>query len=51
MERPTYFSELSEEEQQRFLERARRQLPELDRRYKKAIENLNRISRGLRPKS
>jgi hypothetical protein len=44
---PRYFSELSEEEQQRIIERARRQLPELDRRYEKAIENLRRIGHGL----
>jgi hypothetical protein len=42
---------LSEEERERILEQARRELPELDRRYKKAISNLNRISRGLRPKA
>lgn len=41
--------ELSQEERERVLERARRELPELDRRYKRAIANLNRISRGLRP--
>jgi hypothetical protein len=28
-----------------------RELPELDRRYKKAVTNLDRISRGLRPKA
>jgi hypothetical protein len=44
---PKYFSELSEEEQQRIIEQARRQLPELDRRYEKAIENLRRIGQGL----
>jgi hypothetical protein len=42
---------LSDEERARIIELGRRQLPELDRRYKKAIENLNRISRGLRPRS
>jgi hypothetical protein len=41
---------LSDEERARIIELGRRQLPELDRRYKKAIENLNRISRGLRPR-
>jgi polyhydroxyalkanoate synthesis regulator phasin len=42
---------LSEEERERLLEQMRRELPELDRRYEKAIANLNRISRGLRPKT
>lgn len=42
---------LSEEERERIVERMRRELPELDRRYEKAIANLNRISRGLRPKT
>jgi len=42
---------LSEEERERIVERMRRELPELDRRYEKAITNLNRISRGLRPKT
>lgn len=42
---------LSEKERERILEQARRELPELDRRYKKAITNLDRISRGLRPKT
>jgi hypothetical protein len=42
---------LSEEERERILERMRRELPELDRRYEKAIANLDRISRGLRPKA
>jgi hypothetical protein len=42
---------LSEEERERILEQARRELPELDRRYKKAATNLDRISRGLRPKA
>ena len=43
--------ELSEEEREPILERARRELPELDRRYQKAITNLDRISRGLRPRT
>jgi hypothetical protein len=42
---------LSEEERARILEKARSELPELDRRYKKAATNLERISRGLRPKA
>jgi hypothetical protein len=42
---------LSEEERERILEQMRRELPELDRRYEKAISNLDRISRGLRPKA
>jgi len=41
---------LSDEERERILEQMRRELPELDRRYEKAISNLDRISRGLRPK-
>lgn len=44
-------AKLSAEERERILEQARRELPELDRRYKKAITNLDRISRGLRPKT
>ena len=43
--------ELSEEEREWVLELARRELPELDRRYKKAMTNLNRIARGLRPRA
>jgi ribosomal protein L29 len=43
--------QLSEEEREKIIEQARRELPELDRRFKKAMTNLNRISRGLRPKS
>lgn len=42
---------LSEKERERILEQTRQRLPELDRRYEKAITNLNRISRGLRPKT
>lgn len=42
--------ELSEEERARIIKKARKELPELDRRYKKAVGNLNRISRGLSPK-
>ncbi|HEY5815381.1 MAG TPA: hypothetical protein VIS95_03470 [Solirubrobacterales bacterium] len=41
---------LSDEERARIIELGRRQLPELDRRYKKAIENLRRLSQGLPPK-
>ena len=51
MEQAAARKELSEEERDRILERARREMPELDRRYKKAITNLDRISRGLRPKA
>lgn len=43
--------QLSDEEREKIVEQARRELPELDRRFKKAMTNLNRISRGLRPKS
>lgn len=49
--RSPQIEKLSEEERERILERARRELPELDRRYKKVISNLDRISRGLRPKT
>lgn len=42
---------LSEEERDRIIEQARRELPELDRRFKKAMTNLNRISRGLRARA
>ena len=48
---PTVERELSDEEREWVLELARRELPELDRRYKKAMTNLNRIARGLRPKA
>jgi hypothetical protein len=48
---PAADRELSEEEREWVLELARRELPELDRRYKKAMTNLNRIARGLRPKA
>lgn len=51
MESATTKYKLSDEERARILERARREMPELDRRYKKAIGNLDRISRGLRPKA
>jgi len=42
---------LSDAERDRIIEKARRELPELDRRFKKAMTNLDRISRGLRAKS
>lgn len=35
--------ELSDEDRQRVLERARRQLPELDRQYAEATERLNEL--------
>jgi hypothetical protein len=41
------YKPLSDEERARLIELGRRQLPELDRRYAKAIENLRRIARGL----
>jgi hypothetical protein len=40
---------LSEQEKEKILERARRELPDLDRRYRKAIGNLERIATGRRP--
>jgi hypothetical protein len=35
----------------KIVERARKELPDLDRRYEKAIGNLQRISSGLRSDS
>jgi len=43
--------QLTDEQRAAIMERARRQLPELDRRFKEAIANLDRISRGQRPRS
>jgi hypothetical protein len=43
--------QLSEQERARIIERARRELPERDRRFKEAMAGLNRISRGLPPKA
>lgn len=40
---------LSELKKAKIVERARKELPELDRRYEKAIGNLQRISSGQRP--
>ncbi|HKF83519.1 MAG TPA: hypothetical protein VKB23_11225 [Solirubrobacterales bacterium] len=40
---------LSELKKAMIVERARKELPELDRRYEKAIGNLQRISSGQRP--
>jgi hypothetical protein len=51
MEPGTTKGKRSEEERERILEQMRRELPKLDRRYEKAIANLNRISRGLRAKA
>lgn len=42
---------LSEEEKKKILQRAREELPDLDRRYRKAIGNLQRIAVGQRPAS
>lgn len=41
--------DLSEEERQGIIERARRELPELDREFEEAQENLRRIGSGLPP--
>lgn len=41
--------ELSEEERRQVIERARRELPELDRELREARENLRRIGAGMEP--
>src|SRR6185437_10320566 len=41
------YKPLSDEERARLIELGRRQLPELDRRAEKAMENLRRIAQGL----
>jgi hypothetical protein len=41
---------LSEQERQEVIEKARRDLPELDKQFKKAVGNLERISEGRRPR-
>ena len=51
MESSVAKKKLSEDERDRIIKQARSELPELDRRYKKAVHNLARISRGLRPDS
>lgn len=48
MESPAAKKKLSEQERERILEQARRELPELDYRYKRAVAKLGRISRGER---
>ncbi|HEY8502053.1 MAG TPA: hypothetical protein VIL21_05160 [Solirubrobacterales bacterium] len=50
MESSVAKQEPTEEQRARIIKQARKELPELDRRYKKAVDNLNRISRGLSPK-
>lgn len=42
---------LSDQERRKLVEKARGELPELDKQFKKAVTNLERISEGLRPKS
>jgi hypothetical protein len=39
--------ELTDEERAKIIEKARRELPERDRRYREAIEGLRRVARGL----
>lgn len=39
------------QERRKLVEKARGELPELDKRFKKAVTNLERISEGLRPKT
>jgi len=39
--------ELTDDERAKIIERARRELPGRDRRYKEAIEGLRRVARGL----
>lgn len=42
---------LSAEERKRLLKKASEELPQLDRRYEKALSNLGRIAEGRRPES
>jgi hypothetical protein len=39
--------ELTDEQRAKIIEKARRELPERDRRYREAIEGLRRVARGL----
>lgn len=39
--------ELTDEARAKIIEKARRELPERDRRYQEAIEGLRRVARGL----
>jgi hypothetical protein len=50
MESSVATQKLSDEERERILQKAREELPELDKRYEKAASNLDRIAQGLRPK-
>jgi len=43
------FVEPTPEQRREIILRARRELPELDRQFARGMENLDRISRGLRP--
>jgi uncharacterized membrane protein YukC len=43
-------TELSDKERQEIIEKAQSELPDLDKRFKKAVDNLERISEGLRPR-
>jgi hypothetical protein len=42
--------QLSEEERKEIIERAQRELPDLDKKFEQAVDNLERISEGLRPR-
>jgi hypothetical protein len=42
--------QLSDQDRARIIEKARVELPDLDKKFKKAVSNLERISEGLRPK-
>lgn len=42
---------LSDEERDRLLKKVSKELPQLDRRYEKAVSNLERIAEGRRPES
>jgi hypothetical protein len=47
--RGRYWEDLTEEERRAFIERARKELPELDAIHEKCMKNLRRIAQGLRP--
>jgi hypothetical protein len=49
MEASTTKPALSAEERKRILKKASEELPQLDRRYKKAVTNLGRIAEGRHP--
>jgi hypothetical protein len=51
MEASTAKPALSAAERKRLLKKASEELPQLDRRYEKALSNLGRIAEGRRPES